>query len=77
MSYQKTTAAALKLWHEFQTPEATPANAERQARGLFFATCPNCRIIFSMQDSGAQKAMERWGCSICRQPGLKKSEVAE
>jgi hypothetical protein len=58
--------------YDFVT-DGTPANAERQARGLFFATCPHCRIIFSMQDSGAQKEMERWGCSIFRQPGLKES----
>jgi hypothetical protein len=66
---QKATAVALKLWHEFQKPEARVTEKhDQQARGFFFATCPHCRIIFSMQDSGAQKAMERWGCSICRKP---------
>ena len=64
---------AVGIWNRFQ---GAPTNAERQARGFYFATCPDCRIIVSMQNAQEQEQIERKGCSICR--SLKpRSEVVQ
>jgi len=68
----RTNKTETKIWDHFQ---ASPTNAERQARGFYFAACPGCRIIFSMQSAQEQEQIERKGCSICRSP-KPRSEVA-
>ncbi len=59
----RTNRAEVKIWDHFQR---TPTSAERQERGFYFATCPGCRIIFSMRDAQEQEAIARLSCSVCR-----------
>ena len=59
----RTNKTETKIWDHFQ---AAPTNAERQARGFYFAACPGCRIIFSMRDAQEQEAIARLSCSVCR-----------
>jgi hypothetical protein len=63
---------AAKIWNQFQ---GAPTNAERQERGFYFATCPGCRIIFSMRDAQEQEAIARLSCSVCRTQ-KRRGEVA-
>ncbi len=61
--------AEINIWNRFQ---AAPTREDRQAQGFYFATCPDCRIIFSMKDAREQEEIEKRGCSVCRRGACEK-----
>jgi hypothetical protein len=49
------------------TKKYAPEDERRHAAGFFFATCPGCKIIWSMPDLRAKERLEQRGCVACRE----------
>jgi len=55
------------------TKKYMPEDERRHAAGFFFATCPGCRIIYSMPDLRAKVRLEQVGCVACRECACSSS----
>lgn len=58
------------------TKKYMPEDERRHAAGFFFATCPGCRIIYSMPDLRAKVRLEQVGCVACRECACSSSRAA-